>query len=181
MDQLTILADLSGPNYVVQDRKTNAFILSAKHAKVFIVDEATTMKLFGLVDEHRDLYESQRQFAKPPFDCTYVEFNPTGNSRSGVIRNGDMAMQVADLSDGKYRLSKSFIRVEDAGLRAVERPGLVSHEEEKVAAVQFVGLSEILWLLMHRPGVVKGPTGSRQTEGDPGKAAAHAGAQRPDH
>ena len=138
------------------------FITRGRAAKRFLVEPDTAMHIFGLMFEHPDLYESQRQFAKPPFPDTYVEFRfdeRTANpfAFAGVLRQGDTATLLTAEADQIIRVDFKQIHFLPDGLLAKPWPGrnVSAEEDPNRRVVAFAGMTEVLWLLMHRPNVVR--------------------------
>jgi len=132
-------------------------------AKQFRVGREVVEKIAELAREHPDLYESQRLFAKAPFPNSYVEFDMegfhSGYDRLGVLVCGDLASVVVepDRNEGKAMIGASLVVISDEGFRVRSWPGSKQEltADDKQAAARYVGFAEVLWLLMHRPGVVK--------------------------
>jgi hypothetical protein len=163
------LIDESIPNRSGNGR----FVNSNPGAKRFLVDEKTTRKLLRLVEDHPDLYESQRRFAEPPFPVTYVEFVglaprvgcELGNV--GVFRARNEAivfsefeatpervMEHEDLSGSGnfFEAGTGFATITNEGIFFRTRKGEPEDSSwDSKYPVACVALTEILWLLMHQP------------------------------
>ena len=143
-----------------------SFIKEGGSAKRFLCGVETTNRVFELMFRHPDLYESQRQFALPPFDNTYVQFtfDDSGLVRhAGVLRIGDTATLMTDVAQpgpdtiriGFHRLTfhddgvRTSLWGSDQDLSSAER----QDGSKQIAA--YGGMTEVLWLIMHRPGLVQ--------------------------
>lgn len=143
------------------------FINRGRAAKRFLVEPETAEHVFGLIFRHPELYESQRAFAKPPFESTYVEFrfdpklvrpvSGTFLAYAGVLRIGNTATLLTAEEDAIIRVDFNRIEIEESGLRVRFWTGEAPSEADdfRHRIVSFAGMTEVLWLLMHKPKVVR--------------------------
>ena len=163
MDRPPFLLDIF-PTAMPPSRKPKelAFISRNLQAKRFWIGRELIGKILILVRDNPDTYHQMRKFAKPPFESCYIEFDGlddslvTGllwaESRVVVLNRGPKTgwvmpsrLTVLVKEDGfEVRDQRPGEPIED------ERDGLMDH------LVQTVGMIEVLWLLMHQPGLVKG-------------------------
>lgn len=154
------LLDLPMPAFYLEKRKKEvAFIKSNMSAKRFRVETETSRRISALVEGHRELYVDQRTFAKPPFESVFVQFEGIeADNPIGVLVQSNECMVVTSLYGEAY-WSRYKVIIEDAGLRLIDqRPEVpigVDESTLKGAAIAWVAMTEVLFLLMHKPGVVR--------------------------
>ncbi len=141
--------------------KQTRFVTRNQHAKRFRVSEETGVMLFNLFRENPDLYESQRGFAVPPFPEVYVEFENEGPyQNTGVLWAENQVVTMASAGTGVICNAHTVDVLEDGLLVRNERPDEnlpqeYTEQDMERHAIKSAALLEILWLLMHRPGVVR--------------------------
>jgi len=152
------LQDIDLNRYKVRAPNEVSFVKRNAHAKKFVLSKATAEKIYRLWRDHPGLYEDQRQFAKPPFPACYVEFTH-GSAVIGLLwAEGRTVMLTSSLSGA--HLGRITVDVLESGLLARDqRPKVEYHpdspkKEMVEQTVTHTALVEILWLLMHRPGVI---------------------------
>jgi hypothetical protein len=178
MEQPFILDQVRPEVVRPEGRKLAAFIKEGMGAKRFLVNHDMAVKLIDLFQGEPDLYLEQRRFAKPPFDKVYVEYRVednlaiAGHGYHGILIQDQKVVWLSATDGEEIKAGTSYALIEESGIRVKDWTEEGDSPEAKEFLVMFVAMTEILWLLMHRPGMVK-------TLSVPGKQKVVKGKLRP--
>lgn len=142
------------------------FLKRNRHAKKFLIEPDVGQKLYDLWKQAPELYEEQRRFAKPPFPETYVEYripyevDPSQLGSVGLFWAEGRTITLAEGPSGVL-LGRITVDVLDTGLLARDQRPHIAFQESAPKemlvenAIYQTAITEILWILLHRPGLVK--------------------------